>query len=104
MPQLLTNPKIHVREVATRIFAECSRTDLEKLHQFLDSEDAETFEGDEVSGEYLFDEEGNAVVLTITCYRSMEALDFDWCAEADVQEAHYLLEVLSEWLEKPVPA
>ncbi|MBN8564131.1 MAG: hypothetical protein J0L70_26705 [Leptolyngbya sp. UWPOB_LEPTO1] len=104
MPQVITNPKVHVRQVATQVFSGCSRTDLEKLHQFLSSEDAETFEGDEVSGEYLFDEEGNAVVLTVTSYRSMEAIDFDWCSETDVQEAHCLLKVLSEWLKNPVPA
>ncbi|BAS57408.1 MULTISPECIES: hypothetical protein [Leptolyngbya] len=103
MPQTLIDPKIHVRQVAFQVFSGCSRTYLEKLHQFLSSEDATEFESDEISGEYFFDN-GDSVMLTITCHLSELALDFDWCSEADVQEAHYLLEVLSEWLENPVTA
>lgn len=104
MPQTLINPKVHVLQVATQVFSGCSRDSLKALRDFLESDDAESFESDEISAEYVFDDEGDATDLTIICHLSELALDFDWCSETDVQEAHCLLEVLSEWLEKPVPA
>lgn len=98
MPQLLADRETYVRTEATRIFQGCSRQDLEGLYWFLLSETEDSFEGHQVSAEYILDDEDEPVALEISCDRSEEMLEFDWLNQSDIAEAQCLIDILSEWL------